>query len=197
MLDAVFTVLTPTRRRALAVGLLLLVVLVLGARRLGSAGAAEAPVATPVVVSAAPVEKPRVLVHVVGAVREPGLYRLEDGDRVADAIERAGGAGAKADLAGVNLAAPVVDGTQVVVPAVGAARASPGPSGTGAAAGPVSLSSATIEDLDALPGIGPVTAEEIVAWREAHGAFRSVDDLDAVPGIGPTRIEQLRELVTP
>ena len=195
MLDAVFTVLTPPRRRALAVGLLLLVVLVLGARRLASAGAAQAPVAAPVVVPAAPVAQRRVLVHVVGAVREPGLYRLHEGDRVADAIERAGGAAGKADLAGVNLAAPVVDGTQVVVPARGAARASPG--GTSAAAGPVSLSSATVEELDTLPGIGPVTAEKIVSWRDAHGPFRSVDDLDAVPGIGPTRIEQLRELVTP
>ena len=196
MLDAVFTVLTPSRRRALAVGLVVLVVLVLGARRLASAGAAQAPVAAPVVVPAAPVAQRRVLVHVVGAVREPGLYRLDDGDRVADAIERAGGAAAKADLAGVNLAAPVVDGTQVVVPAVGAARASSGGT-TGAAAGPVSLSSATVEELDTLPGIGPVTAEKIVAWRDAHGPFRSVDDLDAVPGIGPTRVEQLRELVTP
>ena len=196
MLDAILTVLTPSRRRALAVGVALLIVLVLGARRLASAGAAQAPVAAPVVVSAAPVAKPRVLVHVVGAVREPGLYRLRDGDRVADAIERAGGAAPKADLAGVNLAAPVVDGTQVVVPARGATRASSG-GGTGAAAAPVSLSSATVEELDALPGIGPVTAEKIVAWRDAHGPFRSVDDLDAVPGIGPTRIEQLRELVTP
>jgi competence protein ComEA len=196
VLDAVFTVLTPPRRRALAVGVVLLVVLVLGAKRLASAGAAQAPVAAPVMVPAAPVAVRRVLVHVVGAVREPGLYRLREGDRVADAIERAGGAGPKADLAGLNLAAPVVDGTQVVVPAVGAARASPG-SGAGAAAGPVSLSSATVEELDELPGIGPVTAEKIVAWRDAHGPFRSVDDLDAVPGIGPTRIEQLRELVTP
>lgn len=195
MLDAVFTVLTPPRRRAVAVGLVLLVVLVLGARRLASAGAAQAPVAAPVVVPTAPVAQRRVIVHVVGAVREPGLYRLHEGDRVADAIERAGGAAAKADLAGVNLAAPVVDGTQIVVPALGAARASPG--GTGAATGPVSLSSATVEELDTLPGIGPVTAEKIVAWRDAHGPFRSVDDLDAVPGIGPTRIEQLRELVTP
>ena len=197
MLDAVLTVLTPSRRRALAVGLVLVVVLVLGARRLASAGAAQ-PVAAPVVVSAAPVAKPPVLVHVVGAVREPGLYRLRDGERVADAIERAGGAAPKADLAGVNLAAPVVDGTQVVVPARGAARASPGDgAGAAAASAPVSLSSATVEELDALPGIGPVTAEKIVAWRDAHGPFRSVDDLDAVPGIGPTRIEQLRDLVTP
>ena len=196
MLDAVVTVLTPTRRRALAVGLVLLVLLVLGARRLASAGAAQTSVAAPVVVPAPPIERRRVLVHVVGAVREPGLYRLHEGDRVADAIEHAGGAAAKADLAGVNLAAPAVDGTQVVVPTIGAVRASPD-GRTGAAEGPVSLSSATVEELDTLPGIGPVTAEKIVSWRDAHGPFRSVDDLDAVPGIGPTRIEQLRDLVTP
>ena len=196
MLDAVFTVLTPSRRRALAVGLVVLVVLVLGARRLASAGAAQAPVAAPVVVPAAPVAQRRVLVHVVGAVREPGLYRLDDGDRVADAIEHAGGAAAKADLGGVTRAARVGAGTLFVVRGVGAAGASSGGT-TGAAAGPVSLSSATVEELDTLPGIGPVTAEKIVAWRDAHGPFRSVDDLDAVPGIGPTRVEQLRELVTP
>ena len=82
------------------------------------------------------------------------------------------------------------------MPAVGAARASPG-GASDAAPGPVQLSVATVEQLDELPGIGPVTAQKIVDWRDAHGPFRSVDDLDAVPGIGPARVEQLRELVTP
>ena len=140
-----------------------------------------------------------VVVHVVGAVREPGLYRLKEGQRVADALELAGGATKRADLTLVNLAAPVADGTQVVVPL----RAAPVGGGSGSAAstatpaGPVHLNSATVEQLDALPGIGPVTAQKIVDWRQAHGAFTSVDDLDAVPGIGPARIEQLRELVVP
>jgi len=190
--------LTPGRRRVLAVGVALALVLLVGARRLADAGTATESVAAPVRVDAAPVEARRVLVHVVGAVREPGLYRLKEGDRVADALERAGGATAKADLAAINLAAPVADGIQVVVPARGAAAASGGAgSAGGASTGPVRLNAATPEELDSLPGIGPVTAQKIVDWRQSHGAFRSVDDLDAIPGIGPARIEQLRGLVTP
>jgi competence protein ComEA len=144
-----------------------------------------------------------LVVHVVGAVRRPGLYRLRDGARVADAVARAGGATHGARLAGLNLAAPLVDGVQVLVPEAadtGAARASgaeAGSAGLGAAAPKPSLSSATLEELDELPGVGPVTAQRIVDYRTEHGPFRSVDDLDAVPGIGPTRIEQLRDLVTP
>ena len=115
---------------------------------------------------------------------------------MADALERAGGPTRHADLALVNLAAPVADGQQIVVPArvpqtgsaVGAAPA---------AAAKVSLASATLEQLDALPGIGPVTAQKILDWRQSHGPLRSVDDLDAIPGIGPARVEQLRDLVTP
>ena len=138
---------------------------------------------------------PAVVVHVVGAVRRPGLYTLPEGSRVADAVADAGGAKPSADLAGVNLASPLADGLQVVVPARGAAAA-PSVAG-GAAGGPVHLNSATVEELDALPGIGPATAQKIVEHRERHGAFRSVDELDAVPGIGPARLEQLRELVAP
>ena len=138
---------------------------------------------------------PRLVVHVVGAVRRGGLFRLPEGSRVADALARAGGPTARADVSAVNLAAPLVDGQQVVVPRRG-------PPGSAAAGAPatgtkVSLAIATIEQLDELPGIGPVTAQKIVDWRASHGPFRSVDDLDAVPGIGPARIEQLRDLVTP
>lgn len=200
VVDAIVSVLTPGRRRALAAALLAVAVLVVGARRLATAGTASAPVAAPVPVAVEPAAA-TVLVHVVGAVRRPGLYRLKEGDRVADALERAGGAAGRADLAAVNLAAPVADGTQVVVPARAAAAAGAPAAAAGgggvAASGPVRLNAATVEELDALPGIGPVTAQKIVDWRQAHGAFRSVDDLDAVPGIGPARIEQLRELVTP
>jgi competence protein ComEA len=196
--EAVVSVLTPGRRRALALGVALVLVLVVGARRLADAGTAGEGVAAPVRIAAAPVEAREVLVHVVGAVREPGLYRLKEGDRVADALERAGGTTAKADLAAINLAAPVADGIQVVVPARGAVAASGGAGGAAApSAGPVRLNAATPEELDSLPGVGPVTAKKIVEWRQAHGAFRSVDDLDAIPGIGPARIEQLRGLVTP
>jgi comEA protein len=130
-------------------------------------------------------------------VRRPGLYRLRQGSRIADAVARAGGATAKADLAQVNLAAPLADGEQVVVPRRGAPGAVGGGSSTGAPAGPVQLSTATLEQLDTLPGVGPSTAQKILDYREKHGAFSSVDELDAVPGIGPKRLEQLRELVVP
>ena len=141
----------------------------------------------------------RVVVDVVGAVRRPGLYRLAQGSRIADALTRAGGATAKADLAQVNLAAPLADGEQVVVPRRGAGVAAPGAGSApvGGAAAPVQLSTATLEQLDSLPGVGPVTAQKILDYRQEHGAFQSVDELDAVPGIGPKRLEQLRELVVP
>ena len=137
-----------------------------------------------------------VVVHVVGAVRRPGLYRLAQGSRVDDAIRKAGGAKSRAALELVNLAAPLADGEQVVVPARG--RAGPvAASGTTTPAGPVHLNTATLEELDGLPGVGPVTAQKILDYRAKHGAFSSVDELDAIPGIGPARLEQLRELVTP
>jgi len=180
-----------------------LVVLALLGQRLAHAGAASEPDAAAVPlerVADAPARS-LLVVHVVGEVRRPGLYRLRDGARIADAVHRAGGALRDADLAAVNLAAPLVDGVQILVPARAVAPSgSPAGSGggaTGAATGPVSLSSATLEELDQLPGVGPVTAQKIVDYRTEHGPFASVDELDAVPGIGPTRIEQLRELVTP
>jgi competence protein ComEA len=195
-MDGVVSV-TLTRSRALMLALVLLVLLVVAGRRLAGAGAASQPEPSgrleAIVARPAPVS--RVVVHVVGAVRRPGLYRLKDGSRVADALARAGGALPKADLTAVNLAAPLADGVQVLVPrrvAPGSTSAAPG-----AAPAKVSLSSATLEQLDALPGIGPVTAQKIIDHRDRHGPVRSVDDLDAVSGIGPARVEQLRELVTP
>jgi len=136
---------------------------------------------------------------VSGAVRRPGLYRLRDGSRIADLVARAGGASSRADLGLVNLAAPVADGEQVVVPARGAAgapAASPPAAGSSPAA-PLDLNTATAEQLDGLPGIGPATAQKILDYRQAHGPFHSVDELDAVPGIGPARIAQLKGLVIP
>ena len=189
-----------SRRRALAVAAVAVGALGLAGRQLAGGGAPAAP--PPVAIErAAPSTAPPVVVHVVGAVRRPGLYRLKEGSRVADAVARAGGAMPAADTSVVNLAAPVADGVQVVVPerapasgeGVGSAPSADGP----AAAGPVHLNSASLEELDALPGVGPVTAQKIVEWRERHGAFASVDDLDAIPGIGPARLEQLRELVAP
>jgi len=188
------------------VGLVLAVLVLLG-QRLAHAGAAgeSEPVATTLEPVASAPATTILVVHVVGEVRNPGLYRLRDGARIADAVHRAGGALRDADLAAVNLAAPLVDGVQVVVPARAEAGIPPSsgtggtaPGGAGGTAGPlVSLSSATVEELDGLPGVGPITAQKIVDYRTEHGPFASVDDLDAVPGIGPTRIEQLRDLVTP
>jgi len=189
-----------TRSRALALGLCALAAVFVSGRVLHrSAPAAPAP---PLVRGApakvASVSRRVLVVDVAGAVRRAGLYRLPQGSRVADAIARAGGATAKANVDLVNLAAPLADGEQIVVPARGAA----GASGVGASAGPsasapIDLNSATAEQLDALPGIGPVTAEKIVAFRQEHGPFTSVEDLDAIPGIGPSRIENLRGLVVP
>ena len=192
-----------SRRRALLLAAVGLVVLALAGRFvLGAGAASEGRGAADVVV--APVRAsptPPLVVHVVGAVRQPGLYRLARGKRVADAVSSAGGATAGADLALLNLAAPLADGQQIVVPARArpAAGGSSGSGGEGAAApaGPVSLSAATLEQLDALPGVGPVTAQKILDYRAQHGAFSSVRELDAIPGIGPARLEQLKGLVAP
>jgi competence protein ComEA len=188
---------TVSRRRALAAALLVVGTLLVAARMLVNAGA---PTATPAEVSlrpAPPAPRPMLTVHVVGAVRRPGLYRLRDGERIADAVARAGGPTRRAELALINLAAPLADGAQVVVPR----RASPGAPvavpGSPPPVGKVSLNQATLEQLDALPGVGPVTAQKILDFRQEHGAIASVDELDAVPGIGPARLEQLQELVTP
>jgi competence protein ComEA len=191
------TALFHSRGRAVAIVVLAVLVLLLLGRSLARSGApsaapSRAPVRIPV---AAP--PPTVVVDVVGAVRQPGLYRLRRGDRVADAVTRAGGATPKADLEQVNLAAPVADGEQVVVPRRGAAPPAGVAAAPGTLAGPVHLNTATPEQLDALPGIGPVTAQKIVDYRTQHGAFHSVDELDAISGIGPARIEQLRGLVAP
>jgi competence protein ComEA len=147
------------------------------------------------------------VVHVAGAVREPGVYRLPAGARVRDAVERAGGARASGDVNAINLAAKVADGQQIVVPSrarggaaapaavsaggvgVGAAGAAPGP--------PISLNNATAEQLDTLNGVGPATAQKIIAWRTQHGGFRSVADLGQVPGIGPKKLAALKDRVQP
>jgi competence protein ComEA len=139
------------------------------------------------------------LVHVAGAVRHPGVYRLRDGDRVKDAVARAGGTRANADVNAINLAAKVADGQQVVVPKRGAGAPGSGDASGGASAAdgaapqtPISLNSATAEQLDTLDGVGPATAQKILDWRRQHGGFRSIDDLGEVPGIGPKRLAALR-----
>lgn len=172
-----------------------MVALVVGSRLLShpaTPAVAPAPVGGPTT----PAPQPLVVVDVVGAVRRPGLYRLAAGARVADALARAGGSTRKADLEQVNLAAPVGDGQQIVIPRRAAPGASPTGGGEPAQTGPVHLNTATLEELDTLPGVGPVTAQKIVDYRTQHGAFRSVDELDAISGIGPARLDELRALVT-
>jgi len=188
---------TLDRRRLLVAGVVLFLLLAVCGRLLLRSH--EPAVVAPVRV-AAPAKtatSARLFVHVVGAVARPGLYRLPEGSRVADALARAGGTTRKAQLELVNLAARIADGEQIVVPR----RGSPGavvPTGaSGVSTGPVHLNTATLEQLDALPGVGPVTAQKILDYRQQHGGFGSVDALDAIPGIGPARLEQLRGLVAP
>jgi competence protein ComEA len=187
------------RRRLFVVGVIAVVALALVGRRL-LLRPGHASVPPPIRVarsSAAPPRAAQVYVDIVGAVRRPGLYRVRTGSRVADALDRAGGPTRKADLELVNLAALVADGEQVVVPRRGAAASAALGGAPAVASGPVHLNSATLEQLDALPGVGPVTAQKIVDYRTQHGGFGSVDELDAVPGIGPARLADLRPLVAP
>ena len=146
-----------------------------------------------------------VVVDVTGAVRRPGVYRLPAGSRVDDAVKRAGGATGKAALDSINLAARLADGQQVAVPeeapggaAGGAAGAvTPGAAAGGTEDGPISLATATAAELDTIDGIGPVTAEDIIDFREEHGGLASVDQLDQISGIGPATMEALRERLQP
>lgn len=140
-----------------------------------------------------------VVVDVTGAVRDPGVYRLPSGSRVNDAVQRAGGATAKANVEAINLAARLTDGQQVVMPARAESPAGVAPgSSTGAEAdGPISLGAATVEQLDTIEGIGPVTAQNIVDFRDQHGGVGSVDQLDQIDGIGPATMEALRARLQP
>ena len=184
-------------------------IVLLGARFLKqqpqSAGGAAQSAPRPEVIRPDAGRADAVLVHVAGAVRSPGVYRVPATARVRDAVRRAGGAGRSGDANAVNLAAKVADGQQVVIPrrapaappsggAASTGSSAPGPS---APAAPISLSSATPEQLQELDGVGPATAAKIVAWRTANGGFRSVEDLGQVPGIGAKRMATLRPLVQP
>jgi competence protein ComEA len=140
-----------------------------------------------------------IVVYVAGAVLTPGVYTLAPASRVTDALIAAGGSGQDADLEVVNLAATVHDGERIYVPTIGeavpAVIGDPLPDGT-VPAGPVNVNSATPQQLDVLPGVGPATAEAIVAHREQHGPFQSIDQLGEVRGIGPVKLDALRGLVT-
>ncbi|MFC0848397.1 helix-hairpin-helix domain-containing protein [Streptomyces noboritoensis] len=169
--------------------------------RVASPGPSPVPVAG---VSGVPGPSPSggIVVDVSGKVRRPGIHRLPTGSRVADALSAAGGVRDGVDVTGLNRARVLMDGEQVVVGVPGAvpggaAPAAGGGGSTGAGGAPVSLGSATVDQLDALPGVGPVLAQHIVAYRAQHGGFRSVDELREVNGIGDRRFEDLRPLVRP
>ena len=188
---------TLSRRQLFGAAVAVAVLLVLLIRHLGG-GTSAAPVVTPVRAVARPAAAKLFVVDVAGAVRRPGLYRLRSGSRIDDAIAAAGGATRKAQLDAVNLAAPVADGEQVVVPGRGTGgAAATSPAAGSSPSAPLDLNTATAEQLDALPGIGPVTAQKILDYRQTHGAFHSVAELEGVPGIGPGRLAQLKGLVIP
>jgi competence protein ComEA len=180
--------------------------------RSAAAGATAAP-DLPARPATTPAAGTQLVVHVVGRVRRPGVRHLSAGARVADAVSAAGGVASGADLQRVNLARPLVDGEQILIPGPddplpapggGGAAAGPGggppdparPAGPAAAGGRVDLNGATEAQLDVLPGVGPVLAGRITAWRNEHGRFSTVDELGEVAGIGPTLLERLRPLVT-
>jgi competence protein ComEA len=188
-----------SRRQLFGAAAAAVVLLILVIRHLGGGSAAPAVTPLQAPARAKPAAAKLLVIDVAGAVRRPGLYRLRSGSRIDDAIAAAGGSTATAQLDSVNLAAPVADGEQVVVPgrgAGGAAAASPPAAGSSPSA-PLDLNSATLDQLESLPGIGPVTAQKILDYRQAHGAFHSVAELEGVPGIGPAHLAQLKGLVIP
>jgi competence protein ComEA len=166
----------------------------------GGATVSLAPAARPAAVAPAASSPGRELwVDVAGAVRRPGLYKVPAGSRLAVAVDRAGGVSSRGDETGVNLAAELHDGQQIIVPRRGAAVAAAGASAgaAGAASGPISLSQATEAQLESLDGIGPALAGRILEYRQQHGGFRSLDELKDVSGIGDKRFEALRKALVP
>ena len=154
-----------------------------------SGGTASAPA------SASPSPEVVVLVDVAGWVRRPGVYEFTEGARVIDAIDAAGGARSGAVLEALNLAAPLTDGTQILVPREGQEGVAPAPV-TGGAGGLVNVNSAIATELEELPGIGEVIAQRIIDYRTENGPFATVDELVDVSGIGDAILESIRELVT-
>jgi competence protein ComEA len=187
----------PAPRRLAAAALALVAVSLLGAWQLarGSSGGGVGEARPAAIRVDSGSEGSRsVVVHVAGAVRRPGVYRMRASARVDDAVGRAGGATRRADLSQVNLAAQVEDGRQVLVPEKVRAGAAGVPAET-APEVPLNLNTATLEQLDELDGIGPATAQSILDYREEHGGFGSVEELGEVPGIGEVRLASLREQV--
>lgn len=138
------------------------------------------------------------MVDISGEVRRPGVYRFDHGSRVIDAIDRAGGSTSQALLSGLNRAALLSDGQQVVVPtSTGAGAAAIGSASGAGAEAPISIGTATQEQLETVDGIGPVTAEKIIEFRDSKGGLGSIEELDQVSGIGPVTMESLRAALTP
>lgn len=204
------------RAHAGTIGVLLVVALVLAGTRLMAARGHEvtASAATPVITpatSAAPPTAPassspaQLKVHVLGAVVAPGVVTVPPGSRVADAIAAAGGLAENADCAELNLAALVPDGAQIIIGTVDEPRgevrdttatgAGPAPVPGGGPSPTLNLNTATVQQLESLPGVGPVTAQRILTYRDAHGGFTRVEELQEVDGIGPKTYAQLAQLV--
>jgi competence protein ComEA len=184
-----------SRSQLLVYGAIAVAVLLVGARWIRSGGSdtpSEAAVSFAADSSHEAEGTRDVVVHVAGAVRRPGVYRLPAGARVTDAVRRAGGFGGNANEDAINLAARLSDGQQVVVPGRGSAGAS-----AAGQSGPISLGSATVEQLDQIEGIGPVTAQKIIEFRDQHGGLSSIDQLDQVAGIGPSTMQTLRAGLQP
>jgi len=160
--------------------------------------ASERPAAASTQAATSP-EAVRILVDVAGWVRKPGVYEFDEGDRIIDAIEAAGGARSGAALDSLNLAAPLVDGTQVLVPREatgGGGAAPPGVAAPPGASALINVNTASATELEALPGIGEVIAQRIVDYRTQNGPFTSVEQLDDVSGIGEAILAEIRDLVT-
>jgi competence protein ComEA len=206
-----------SRAQLVAYAALAILVVALGVRYMqrqqppsvpAAGGAAAAAGGRPDGSSAVRIAPPRsqtTFVHIAGAVRHPGVYRLPAGARVQDAVRRAGGVRRGGDANAINLAAKVVDGQQVVVPSRGGTAAGgslpaadgAAPAGAASPGPPISLNNATAEQLDTLDGVGPATAAKIIAWRTQHGGFRSIADLGQVPGIGPKKLAAIKDRVQP
>jgi competence protein ComEA len=170
---------------------------------LPAGSAIPAPAVSTTASSSTVTEPPLIYVQVAGAVRRPGVYQLPSDARAFQAVLQAGGFAEEADQEAVPLAARLSDGCRLYIPRLGETMAGPalsadpaaGGSGGTSASGPVSLNSATLEELDSLPGIGPALAQQIISYRDNHGPFTSIDQLGEVSGIGPSKLEQLRPLV--